>query len=171
MICWALVVTIPMAKLNWALLRYLFMAPDSEFVSAPPHLLSSLQLRLMNRSVTAKLRAKVQSALPRFRSNTPDYQKARPHHLGHQPPPSYFAHTVQWDSNITNTQLVVSNILFVNLMPVVFFVIFDGFVLLPLVEQKRHNGEHISPFLGFIASQALIFILSLTSVHSSLHTS
>ncbi|KAG8774996.1 hypothetical protein FRC16_004950 [Serendipita sp. 398] len=56
------------------------------------------------------------------------------------------------------------NILFVNLMPIVFFVILDGLVLLPIVEKREHRGEHVDPFLGFIASQAFIFVLSLASV-------
>jgi Ca2+:H+ antiporter len=56
------------------------------------------------------------------------------------------------------------NILFVNLIPIIFFVIFDGLLLLPLVENKRHRGEYVHPLLAFIASQATIFILSLASV-------
>lgn len=56
------------------------------------------------------------------------------------------------------------NIMFVNLIPIVFFVIFDGLLLLPMVEKKEHRGEHVHPLLAFIASQATIFILSLTSV-------
>ncbi len=162
-ICWALVVTIPMAKLNWALLRYLFMAPTQiRFCAAPPVVV-----------VTAPPDEQVGNGEIEGEST----ERPAPFSLKHarlsegQAAPS---------GSPTSTVLLCTyravglqyykytvggvNILFVNLMPVVFFVIFDGFVLLPLVEQKRHNGEHISPFLGFIASQALIFILSLTSV-------
>lgn len=56
------------------------------------------------------------------------------------------------------------NILFVNLLPVVFFVIFDGLVLLKMVERLEHEGKHVPAFLAAIASQGLIFFLSLLSV-------
>lgn len=37
LICWGLVVTIPMAKLNWVLIKHLFSRPDSiRFCAAPP---------------------------------------------------------------------------------------------------------------------------------------
>jgi len=56
------------------------------------------------------------------------------------------------------------NIFFVNLMPIVFFVIFDGIILLPLVEDMHHRGEEVPALLGLIAGQATIFLLSLASV-------
>jgi Ca2+:H+ antiporter len=56
------------------------------------------------------------------------------------------------------------NILFVNLLPVVFFVIFDGLVLMPMVEKMEHNGQHVPASLAFVASQGLVFFLSLLSV-------
>jgi Ca2+:H+ antiporter len=52
------------------------------------------------------------------------------------------------------------NIMFVNLLPLVFFTIFDGLVLLPMVEH-RHKPN---PLLELLASQALIFVLGLASV-------
>lgn len=162
-ICWALVVTIPMAKLNWALLRYLFTTPTQiRFCAAPPVVV-----------VTAPSDERV----GHIETEGESVERPAPFSLKHarlsegQAAPS---------GSPTSTVLLCTyravglqyykytvggvNILFVNLMPVVFFVIFDGFVLMPLVERRQHNGEHVSPFLGFIASQALIFILSLTSV-------
>lgn len=49
-------------------------------------------------------------------------------------------------------------------MPVVFFVIFDGLVLLPMVERMEEHHKHVPAFLAVVASQGLIFILSLLSV-------
>ena len=56
------------------------------------------------------------------------------------------------------------NIIFINLVPIVFFVIFDGFILSPLVEHRESTGQHVPAVLVFLASHALIFLLSLLSV-------
>jgi len=49
-------------------------------------------------------------------------------------------------------------------MAVVFFVIFDAQVLLPLAESYEREGRHVPAILAFIASRATIFGLSLASV-------
>ena len=54
--------------------------------------------------------------------------------------------------------------MFVNLMPIVFFVIFDGTVLLKIVEDYEERNQEVPPLLAAIASPGLIFVLSLASV-------
>jgi Ca2+:H+ antiporter len=56
------------------------------------------------------------------------------------------------------------NIMFINLLPMVFFTIIDAFLILPAVEKARHQGHHIDPFVALVASQAFIFVLGLASV-------
>ncbi|KAG6837619.1 hypothetical protein H0H93_006140 [Arthromyces matolae] len=56
------------------------------------------------------------------------------------------------------------NILFINLLPLVFFVILDGMVLLPIVDRLEHEGKHVPALLAAVASRGVIFILSLLSV-------
>ena len=162
MICWFLVVTIPMAKLNWALIQSLFTKPTRiRFCAAPPVVI-----------------------VPSPGERDPEQE----HGADNDPPVAQFsvkhprlsAGQAAPSGSPTSTVLLCTycavglryykytvggvNILFVNLLPVVFFVIFDGFVLLPLTEKMEHNGEHVPAFLSFIASQGLIFLLCLTSV-------
>lgn len=157
MICWFLVVTIPMAKLNWALIQFLFTRPTQiRFCAAPPVVI-----------------------VP----STDHHEQGQ----DNEPPVAQFsfkhprlsAGQAAPSGSPTSTVLLCTyravgfkfykytvggvNILFVNLLPIVFFVIFDGFLLLPLVEEMERNG-HVPAFLGFIASKGLIFILCLTSV-------
>ncbi|KAF8908997.1 hypothetical protein CPB84DRAFT_117339 [Gymnopilus junonius] len=163
--CWALVVTIPMAKLNWALLKYLFTSPTRiRFCAAPAVVVVST-------------------------NDTPEQTPEGEHHDDDRAaPPSQFSikHTRLAEGQAapsgspSSTVLLCTyravgmqyykytvggvNILFVNLLPVVFFVIFDGFVLMPIVEKREHHGQHVPAPLAFIASQAVIFFLSLLSV-------
>jgi Ca2+:H+ antiporter len=46
------------------------------------------------------------------------------------------------------------NILFVNLMPVVFFVILDNFLLLKIKDRMERDNLPVNPFLGFVASSS-----------------
>jgi Ca2+:H+ antiporter len=56
------------------------------------------------------------------------------------------------------------NIIFINLLPLIFFTIADDFIFLPAVERMIERGHYPTPFIAFITSQSLIFILSLASV-------
>jgi Ca2+:H+ antiporter len=162
MICWFLVVTIPMAKLNWALIEYLFTKPTQiRFCAAPPVVIVS----------SANEQGNSHSEHGHGESNdTPAAQFSVKH-------PRLSAGQAAPSGSPTSTVLLCTyravglryykytvggvNILFVNLLPIVFFVIFDGFVIRPLVENIEGD---VPAFLGFIASQNLIFILCLTSV-------
>lgn len=139
-VCWGLVFTIPMAKLNWALLKLLWSRPlEINFRAAP---LSD------DASPTraAKLRAG-QMAPTAGPASTVLLCVYRAVGL------EYYKYTVGG-----------VNILFINLMPLVFFVIFDGFVIMPYVEKREHEGKHVAPVLVGLANQWFIFILSLSSV-------
>ncbi|KAJ3503728.1 hypothetical protein NLJ89_g8307 [Agrocybe chaxingu] len=161
MICWALVVTIPMARLNWALLKSLFSMPTHiRFCSAPLVVVQADQeghgedeedadgsTPVAQYSVKQPRLSAGQAAPSGSPSSTILFCTYRA--VGFQ----YYKYTIGG-----------VNILFINTLPIVFFVIFDGFVLLPWVENLEHHGQHVPAFLAFIASQGLIFILSLTSV-------
>ncbi|KAJ1303135.1 hypothetical protein OPQ81_011335 [Rhizoctonia solani] len=56
------------------------------------------------------------------------------------------------------------NIMFINLIPIVFFVIFDAMVLERLADHKRERGEHIHWLLNALTQRAFIFTMSLASV-------
>ncbi|KAF9485870.1 hypothetical protein BDN70DRAFT_909968 [Pholiota conissans] len=158
-ICWALVVTIPMAKLNWALLNHLFTKPHQiRFCAAPPVVV------VANEPAGSTERTDGSAPAAQF-----SFKHARLSEGQLAPSGSPTSTVLLCTYRAVGLQYYKYtvggvNILFVNLLPVVFFVIFDGFVLMPLVEEREHNGQHVSGFLRFIASQALIFILSLTSV-------
>jgi Ca2+:H+ antiporter len=158
--CWGLVITIPMAKLNWALLKYMFERPTSlRFCAAPPAV------------VISSIQPEPSSTRTLDTHTSPQFSVKHPRLAAGQAAPSgspsstvllctYRA--VGWQYYKYTVGGV--NILFVNLLPIVFFVIFDGFVLLPVVERRERTGDIVPPALAWIASRALIFFLSLASV-------
>ena len=158
-ICWALVVTIPMAKLNWVLLKNLFGQPTKIRFCAVPLVVVFSQPSTAIPEETADTEREVQPTT---------YSIERPRLSAGQEAPSgsrvllctyraaglkYYKYTVGG-----------VNIMFVNLLPVVFFVIFDGFVLMPLKEGMEHHGKHVPAFLALLTSHGFIFFLSLMSV-------
>ena len=191
-ICWACVFTIPMAKLTWELLIHMFVRPESiRFCSAPKVKVPSVEDAgiggseaihseiLVTREPTGTStgiegRALAAPSHPyptTLTTSTGGYTVKRAKLRAGQLAPS---------GNPDSTVLLCIyravgskyykytiggvNIFFVNLLPVVFFVIFDGIILLPLVEGRHHRHEKVPAFLDFIAGQATIFLLSLASV-------
>lgn len=156
LICWALVVTIPMAKLNWALIKHLWERPtEIRFCSAPVLVVAS--------DAEAVAEANSETG-PAFSVKHP---RITPGQIAPSGSPSskvllctYKAVGMQYYKYTVGGV----NIMFVNLMPIVFFVIFDGLVLLEIVKERRSEGKPVPAFLNVIASQALIFFLSLLSV-------
>lgn len=161
LICWGLVVTIPMARLNWALIKHLFEHPTSiRFCAAPPAVVMSAPSETPSPEAegddvpqapqfSVKHTRLAEGQLAPSGSPTSTVLLCTYRAVGSQ----YYKYTVGG-----------VNILFVNLLPVVFFVIFDGLVLLKMVERLEHEGKHVPAFLAAIASQGLIFFLSLLSV-------
>ncbi|KAF7965702.1 hypothetical protein HWV62_42197 [Athelia sp. TMB] len=161
-ICWGLVLTVPMAKLNWALITYLFERPTSiRFCAAPPAVvISSPSTDNVEDENGASVPSQTQFSVKHPRLSE-----------GQQAPSSgsptsrvllctyramglkYYKYTVGG-----------VNIMFVNLLPLVIFTIIDGLFILPMVDRWEHAGKHIPAFVAFISSRALIFIMSLASV-------
>ncbi|KAL1736862.1 hypothetical protein EV714DRAFT_232814 [Schizophyllum commune] len=163
--CWALIVFIPMAKLNWALIKHLFQQPLSiRFCSAP-----SPVVIVQDEDGNQEEHDGTETQESEPITSQSSISVKHPRLSQGQAAPSggstillctykaaglqYFKYTVGG-----------VNIIFVNLMPVVFLVIFDGIYLLELVRHRDEKGLPVSPFLRFVASQALIFIMSLASV-------
>ncbi|KAJ6466486.1 hypothetical protein C8R45DRAFT_939259 [Mycena sanguinolenta] len=156
LVCWGLVVTIPMAKLNWALVKCIFSQPTTlRFCAAPPAV------------VVSSPRVADEPDVPQFSVKHPRLAEGQAAPGGDAAPT---ARTVLLCTyRATGTQYFKYtvggvNILFVNLLPVVFFVIFDGFILLPLVLERQAHHHHVPRFLALIADRGLIFVLSLLSV-------
>lgn len=160
LICWALVVTIPMAKLNWQLIKYMFTRPFTiRFCAAPPVVVVNEPVNRDAENVGPLESVPAQFAVK--------HQRLSPGQLAPSGSPTstvllcvYKAMGVQYYKYTIGGV----NILFVNLMPIVFFVIFDGFVLLPWSEAMEREGKHVPALLAFLSSHAFIFILSLLSV-------
>lgn len=159
MICWGLVVTIPMAKLNWALIKHLFEHPTSIRFCAAPSVVVMPPEQPTGEAVDGE---DVPQASIKFK-----HTRLSPGQLAPSGSPTstvllctYRAVGLQYYKYTVGGV----NILFVNLIPVVFFVIFDGMVLLTMVEKLEQEGKHVPGFLAVIASKSLIFFLSLLSV-------
>jgi Ca2+:H+ antiporter len=170
-VCWFCVFTIPMAKLHWALLHLLYSRPlEINFRAAPKTLVP----------VPAVPSPAQDDAGDEEGSGSTTLNETSPSGGVRYQTAQLKAGQVAPTSGPTSTVLLCTyravgpqyykytvggvNILFINLLPLVFFTIFDAFVLLPAVERGEAAGRHPSPFLAAIANQALIFVLSLASV-------
>ncbi|KAH9065400.1 hypothetical protein EDB87DRAFT_1803373 [Lactarius vividus] len=155
-ICWGLIIAVPMAKLNWALIKYLFQHPTGiRFCSAP--------------SIVFMEGLSPESAGESGGTSTP--VRVKPRLLAGQDAPSgvpsskvllciYRAVGLQFYKYTIGGV----NIIFINLLPIVFFVIFDGWFLSPLIEERLNKGQHVPLILAILGSRLLIFMLSLLSV-------
>jgi Ca2+:H+ antiporter len=161
--CWALIITIPMAKLNWALIKYLVANPTRLRFCAPPPAV-----------IVASTHTDASTTFP---TDTSSSAAAAPVEYSVKHPRLSQGQTAPSTSGLPKSTVLLCvyrgigwnyykytvggvNIFFINLLPFVFFVIFDGFVLLPLAERT----EHVPAILAFLTSQSLIFIMSLASV-------
>lgn len=165
LLCWALVFTVPMAKLNWALIQYLFQrAGNIRFCAAPPAVVVADPAEHLAGGTTEAGSVPPQP-LPR-----PQFSIKYPRLSEGQVAPLHPASTVLlctyraagWQYYKYTVGGV--NIIFVNLLPLVFFVILDGLVLLPVAEDLESAGKPIPFLLSVVASPGLIFVMSLLSV-------
>jgi len=162
--CWFLVITIPMAKLTWELLCLLYYRPlEISFRSAPKIPVPDADVKDNSNgngaaagdnatgSPTSSLRhARLQAGqVAPTAGPTSTVLLCTYRAVGLQ----YYKYTVGG-----------VNIMFINLLPLVFFTIFDGIFLLPMVEKAHEEGRPVPPLLALVASQALIFVLGLASV-------
>lgn len=160
LICWGLVITIPMAKLNWELLKHLWSRPlNIRFCAAPPPTVVPNKPTSSEQDAAAPAGASYTIQPTRLSAG-----QVAPHLSG--TPRSTVLLCTYRAVGLRYYKYTIGgvNILFINLLPVVFFVIFDGLVLLPLAERREHAGTPLTGFLAFFASRALIFVMSILSV-------
>ena len=161
--CWGLVITIPMAKLNWALITYLFERPTSiRFCAAPPAVVISSP---STEGITDEDGTPVPMQPPQFSVKHPRLSEGQQAPSSGSPTSKVLLCTyraVGWKYYKYTVGGV--NIMFINLLPLVIFAIIDGFFLLDFVEEREKAGKHVPAILHIIASRALIFVMSLASV-------
>ena len=161
--CWAFIVTIPMAKLNWMLIKYLFGHPTSiRFCAAPPAVVvSSPSLEPM----TAEDGTQGPAQLPQFSVSHARLSEGQAAPSSGMPNSRVLLCTYR-ATGLKYYKYTVGgvNIMFINLLPLVIFAIIDGFFLLKIVEHRDEAEKHVPQFLRVITSPVLIFIMSLASV-------
>lgn len=161
-ICWGLVLTIPMAKLNWALITYLFERPTSiRFCAAPPAV-------VVSSPGTESLEDEDDPSIPaqaQFSVKHPRLSEGQQAPSSGSPTSRVLLCTYR-AMGLKYYKYTVGgvNIIFVNLLPFVMFTIIDGLFILPMVDRREQAGKHIPALLALIASRALIFFMSLASV-------
>ncbi|BEJ18138.1 hypothetical protein CspHIS471_0704150 [Cutaneotrichosporon sp. HIS471] len=161
-ICWFLVVTIPMAKLNWELLELLynrpleigFRPPPTVPVYEPPP--TSDESENGNGNVSD---SPTGYTMRRVRINAGQVAPT-------PGPTSTVLLCVYRAVGLQYYKYTVGgvNIMFINLMPIVLFAIIDGLIILPTVEHRHEHGQTVPKWLQFIADPALVFLLGLASV-------
>ncbi|KAI9512430.1 hypothetical protein F5148DRAFT_902069 [Russula earlei] len=157
-VCWGLIIAIPMAKLNWALIKYLFRHPTSiRFCSAPSIVLLPLEGDSpadagQNGGASTPMRVKPRLSAGQVAPSGAPSSKVL----------LCIYRAIGW--KFYKYTIGGVNIFFINLLPIVFFVIFDGLFLYPIVEERERTGEPIPALLAILGSRPLIFLLSLLSV-------
>jgi Ca2+:H+ antiporter len=155
-----------MAKLNWQLIKHIFEQPTTiKFCAAPPAVVVSTPAHSAENLVDRE------NGPPASGLQVPSQFSVKHLRLSAgQAAPSGSTRTVLLCTyRAAGTQYYKYtvggvNIIFVNLIPVVFFVIFDGFVIMPMVEHLQEHGKHVPALLAFLGAKELIFLLSLASV-------
>lgn len=160
-ICWSLVITIPMAKLTWELIYLLWTRPlEINFCPAPKvPVIAPVEGAEEEGEDADNGNANQRVVLKRARL-----------HAGQIAPTEGPTSTVLLCTyravGLQYYKYTVGgvNIMFINLLPLVFFTIIDGMLILPWVEKMEEHGKHVPELLQLIASPAVIFMLGLASV-------
>lgn len=157
LICWFSVFTIPMAKLLWVLVRHLHREPLAmHFRSAPKYHHPATQ----DEPIRPPPPLKAGQFAPKHSPKVYEADRGAGRLVG---PKSkiilctYKAFGMQYYKYTVDGV----NIIFVNLIPVIFFTIFCDFVLRRGTEE---HGEYKNGLLAFISNQATIFVFGLASV-------
>ena len=162
--CWGMVFTVPMAKLNWALIKNLAAQPLAlHFRSAPGIERPSEDDDEQGDESGSGLKGRTQRFFPTLQPGQPaPRSKSISQGKGSMTRRSKILLCTYRavGSQYYKYTLGGVNILFVNTLPLVFFTIFDFFVIEKYVE--HHHIEH--GLLPIISSQGVIFLLSLASV-------
>ena len=172
MLCWGLVITIPMAKLNWALFKLLWSRPlEINFNSAPKIPVAQPQESPDSGAESSSMTLAGSGSGSGSSPNGTAYKLKTARLTAGQvaPTPGHRSTVLLCTYRAVGLQYYKYtvggvNIMFINLLPLVFFTIIDAFLLLPAVEKAERRGHMPDPFVAFITSQALIFVLSLASV-------
>ena len=158
-LCWGLVFTIPMAKLLWILLCNLGDEPLALHFRSPSPYYSGNNAETADGSNGSGMpHLEAGQRAPRHSRKTYDKSRAMGRLLG---PNSKIILCTKKALGLKYYKYTVdgTNIIFINLLPMIAFVIFDFFVIGPKVEQHQIGG-----FLAFISAKATMFILALLSV-------
>ena len=160
-LCWGLVFTVPMAKLLWVLLRHLSNEPLSLHFRSPPKYSpptgdKAMDENPMEGGIQYPLKAG-QRAPPVSRRSVA-VAKAQGRIFG---PSSTVLLCTYQAAGLQYYKYTVDgvNILFINLLSLVFFVIADDWFIAPYV-----HAHPTSMFLNFIAGKGFIFVMALLSV-------
>ncbi|KAJ3795458.1 hypothetical protein GGU11DRAFT_838376 [Lentinula aff. detonsa] len=175
LICWFFVFTIPMAKLTWALIKHIFEQPQTiRFCAAPLTVVvdtipSSSSDPLHQQAQTLSESAPASSAAASRLSvqHTIKHTRLTKGQRAPSGSPSTAVLLCTYralGSKYYKYTVGGVNIMFVNLLAVVFFAIFDWAVLLAWVEELEEHGRIVPGFLAAVANQGVIFVLSLLSV-------
>ena len=165
-LCWGLVFTIPMAKLTWVLIKLLATRPlEINFRAAP-----RIAVQHTPSGSPGSVDGSGDTTAVEDSSPTGFVMKRARLKAGQVAPTAgpkstvllcvYRAMGVQY----YKYTIMGVNIIFINLLPLIFFTIADDFIFLPAVERAIERGHHPTPIIAFLTSQSLIFILSLASV-------
>lgn len=161
--CWGTVFPIPMAKLNWVLLKDLARRPLAlRFRSAPRIESTKIDQSNGNDSESTPLLTHKRSILQQLKAGEPAPQTAKMSRDGRLVRRSRILVCTYRAMGLQYYKYTVGgvNILFINTLPFVFFTIFDFFFVEPYVERHHlHNG-----FLALIGSKGAMFIFALGSV-------
>ncbi|KAJ7600436.1 hypothetical protein C8J56DRAFT_8920 [Mycena floridula] len=165
LICWGLVITIPMAKLNWALIQHIWYKAERIRFCSAPNVIVVAGLEDPERGSDGAVTVEANGSVNRPRL----FSVKQPRIAEGQTPPHGSGKVLLCTYRAVGTQYYKYtvggvNILFINLLPLVFFVIFDGIVLLDIAKGYEKEGKPVPWLLSIVASQALIFLLSLLSV-------
>lgn len=161
-ICWALVFTVPMAKLNWALIKYLFQRPSYIRFCAAPVVAVTVPEPPTEAQTGGHEQLPGPGASVSFKQPRLSAGQAAPSGAPRSTVLLCTYRAFGWKYYKYTVGGV--NIMFVNLLPLVFLVILDGQILLPLAERRERAGEHVPAVLAFLTARPLIFLMSLASV-------
>ncbi|MCO5598584.1 hypothetical protein L7F22_052681 [Adiantum nelumboides] len=161
--CWGTVFPIPMAKLNWVLLKDLARRPLAlRFRSAPRIDTTKIDQNNGSNSESTPLLSHKRSILQQLKAGEPAPQTAKMSRDGRLVRRSRILVCTYRAMGLQYYKYTVGgvNILFINTLPFVFFTIFDFFFVEPYVEHHHlHTG-----FLALIGSKGAMFIFALGSV-------
>ncbi|KAM0753578.1 hypothetical protein T439DRAFT_322474 [Meredithblackwellia eburnea MCA 4105] len=172
-LCWALVFTIPMAKLLWVLLRHLNNEPLALHFHSPPRYATPSPHRNQSPNRAAggdeedededvdAVRYPIRAGQRAPRISRESVLDAKAHGRLFAPEHSTVLLCTYHAAGLQYYKYTIDgvNVMFINLLSLVFFVIADFWFLEPWVEK-----HHVGGVLRFVSGQATIFVLALLSV-------